>query len=85
MHSEDDGIIKNNTHFYREKFGETIPFEFHPKIRSEEACVAATKRVLEIAKKQAPAMPKKSMTLTHIGLFVGGLAVGYFVYKKFKK
>jgi hypothetical protein len=40
---------------------------------------------LEIAKKQAPAMPKKSMTLTHIGLFVGGLAVGYFVYKKFKK
>jgi dihydroorotase len=51
LHSEDDGIIKNNTHFYREKFGETIPFEFHPKIRSEEACVAATKRVLEIAKK----------------------------------
>ncbi len=51
LHSEDDGIIKNNTNFYREKFGETIPFEFHPKIRSEEACVAATKRVLEIAKK----------------------------------
>jgi dihydroorotase len=51
LHSEDDGIIKNNTNFYREKFGETIPFEFHPKIRSEEACEAATKRVLEIAKK----------------------------------
>jgi dihydroorotase len=51
LHSEDEGIIKNNTNFYREKFGETIPFEFHPKIRSEEACVAATKRVLEIAKK----------------------------------
>jgi dihydroorotase len=51
LHSEDDSIIKNNTNFYREKFGETIPFEFHPKIRSEEACVAATKRVLEIAKK----------------------------------
>jgi hypothetical protein len=28
---------------------------------------------------------KKSMTLIHIGLFVGGLAVGYFAYKKFKK
>lgn len=28
---------------------------------------------------------KKSMTLTHIGLFVGGLALGYFAYKKFKK
>lgn len=51
LHSEDDGIIKNNTNFYREKFGENIPFELHPKIRSKEACVAATKRVLEIAKK----------------------------------
>ena len=51
LHSEDDLIIKNNTHFYREKYGENISFEFHPKIRSEEACVTATKRVLEIAKK----------------------------------
>lgn len=51
LHSEDDGIIKNNTSLYRGKFGENIPFEYHPKIRSEEACVAATKRVLEIAKK----------------------------------
>ncbi len=51
LHSEDDLIIKNNTNFYREKYGENIPFEFHPKIRSEEACLAATKRVLELAKK----------------------------------
>ena len=51
LHSEDDAIIKNNTNQYRKKYGENIPFEFHPKIRSEEACVIATKRVLEIAKK----------------------------------
>ena len=51
LHSEDDLIIKNNTTLYREKYGENIPFEFHPKIRSEEACLTATKRVLEIAKK----------------------------------
>ena len=51
LHSEDDGIIKNNTHHYREKYGDQIPFECHPKIRSEEACVNATKRVLEISKK----------------------------------
>ena len=51
LHSEDDLIIKNNTNLYREKYGENIPFEFHPKIRSEEACLTATKRVLEIAKK----------------------------------
>jgi dihydroorotase len=51
LHSEDDGIIKNNTNFYRKKYGENIPFEFHPIIRSEAACLTATERVLEIAKK----------------------------------
>ena len=51
LHSEDDGIIKYNTNYYRKKYGENIPFEFHPNIRSEEACLIATKRVLEITKK----------------------------------
>ncbi len=51
LHSEDDVIIKNNTNHYHKKFGDNIPFEFHPKIRSEEACITATKRVIEIAKK----------------------------------
>lgn len=51
LHSEDDVIIKNNTNHYRKKFGENIPFELHPRIRSEEACLTATKRILEIAKK----------------------------------
>ncbi len=51
LHSEDDSIIKNNTNKYRQIYGENIPFKFHPIIRSEQACVTATKRVLEIAKK----------------------------------
>jgi dihydroorotase len=51
LHSEDDVIIKNNTNYYRKKYGVNIPLKFHPKIRSEEACFTATKRVLEIAKK----------------------------------
>lgn len=51
LHSEDDAIIKRNTDKYRELYGENIPFKFHPLIRSEEACLNATKRVLEIAKK----------------------------------
>jgi len=51
LHSEDDSIIRNNTLKYREIYGEDIPMHFHPKIRSEEACLSATKRVLELAKK----------------------------------
>lgn len=51
LHSEDDAIIKRNTNTFRQLYGEEIPFKVHSKIRSEEACLTATKRVLEIAKK----------------------------------
>jgi dihydroorotase len=51
LHSEDEAIIKKNTETYKKIHGDTIPFKFHPAIRSEEACLTATKRVLEIAKK----------------------------------
>lgn len=51
LHSEDDAIIKYNTEKYRKLYNEEIPFKFHPLIRSEEACVKATKRILEITKK----------------------------------
>jgi dihydroorotase len=51
LHCEDDKIIKRNLNQYKEIFGNEIPAKYHPLIRSEEACVQATKRVLEIAKK----------------------------------
>jgi dihydroorotase len=50
LHCEDDTIIKNNTAKYRALYQDNIPFKFHSLIRSKEACVEATKRVLEIAK-----------------------------------
>jgi dihydroorotase len=51
LHSEDDAIIHANKAFYTQKFGSDIPCEYHSKIRPTEACVQATKRVLEIAEK----------------------------------
>ncbi|MBK6352619.1 MAG: dihydroorotase [Saprospiraceae bacterium] len=51
LHCEDDAIISKNTYKYQKLYGENIPIEFHPLIRSEEACLSATKRVLQIAKK----------------------------------
>jgi dihydroorotase len=51
LHSEDDSIINQNTATYRAKYGENIPVEMHSVIRSEEACLVATKRILDIAKK----------------------------------
>jgi dihydroorotase len=51
LHSEDDAIIHANKAFYTKEFGSDIPCEYHSKIRPTEACVQATKRVLEIAEK----------------------------------
>ncbi|WP_255037516.1 dihydroorotase [Lacihabitans soyangensis] len=51
LHSEDDSIIRNNTLKYREIYGDNIPMDLHHRIRSEEACLTATKRVLDLAKK----------------------------------
>ncbi len=51
LHCEDDDIIKRNFNKYYKIFGNKIPTQYHPLIRSEEACTIATKRVLEIAKK----------------------------------
>jgi dihydroorotase len=51
LHCEDDEIIENNISYYTSIHGENIPFELHPLIRSEEACLSASKRVLEIAKR----------------------------------
>ena len=51
IHSEDEGIIRENLATFREKYGEKIPMEAHPLIRSEEACFASTKRAVELATK----------------------------------
>ena len=49
VHSEDENIIKRNLKDYKERFGDAIPIEFHPKIRSQEACLQSTKRIIELA------------------------------------
>jgi len=51
IHSEDEGIIRKNLAAFREKYGDQIPFEAHPLIRSEEACFTSTKRAVELAMK----------------------------------
>ena len=51
VHSEDEVIIKKNLNKYLEKYGDNIPIEYHPKIRSEEACLKSTLRIIDLAKK----------------------------------
>ncbi len=49
VHSEDENIIKKNISSYYEKYGEDIPVEYHPIIRSEEACLNSTLKIIELA------------------------------------
>jgi len=51
IHSEKDQIVEENENIYREKYGDDVPIEFHPIIRSEKACYEATKRAIDIANK----------------------------------
>jgi len=51
IHSEKEQIVEENETAYREKYGENVPIEFHPLIRSEKACYEATKRAIDLANK----------------------------------
>ena len=50
VHSEDESIIKNNLEKYIKIYGEDIPVEMHPLIRSEEACLKSTLKIITLAK-----------------------------------
>jgi len=50
-HCEDEDTIKANTAAAIEKYGDSIPFELHPVIRSEEACYLSSAAAIEFAKK----------------------------------
>ncbi|WP_353167869.1 dihydroorotase [Flavobacterium sp.] len=51
VHSEDETIVKNNLAKYKEIYGDDIPVEKHPEIRSVASCYESTVRVIELAKK----------------------------------
>ncbi|AXG68411.1 allantoinase [Kordia sp. SMS9] len=51
VHCEDEGTIRKNLAEYKEKYGDDIPIEFHPIIRSEEACYLSSSRAIALAKK----------------------------------
>ena len=51
VHCEDESTIKQNLALYHEEYGDDIPIEFHPRIRSREACLKSSTLAAELAKK----------------------------------
>jgi dihydroorotase len=50
-HCEDEAIIRANSAAYKEKYGEEVPIECHPLIRSAEACYKSSSFAVSLAKK----------------------------------
>jgi dihydroorotase len=50
-HCEDETTIRRNLAAYTDKYGDDIPMEYHPIIRSEEACYLSSSRAIALAKK----------------------------------
>jgi len=50
-HCEDEATVRANLAAYKEKYGEDIPLEMHPLIRSEEACYRSSELAVRLAKK----------------------------------
>jgi len=51
LHCEDETTIKNNLDKQKRVYGDDIPMEMHPVIRSEEACYLSSSKAVELAKK----------------------------------
>jgi dihydroorotase len=51
VHCEDESTIKTNFEKYHQKYGDDIPIEMHPLIRSEEACYISSSNAIQLAKK----------------------------------
>lgn len=49
-HCEDQDTMDKNLKKYKEKYGDDIPIKYHPKIRSEEACLISTTSTIDLAK-----------------------------------
>lgn len=49
VHCEDEATIQANLAAYKAKYGDDIPAECHPLIRSSEACYKSTQRAIKLA------------------------------------
>lgn len=50
-HCEEESIIKANQEKWLKEYGENVPVEHHPFIRSEEACYKSTAKAIGLAEK----------------------------------
>jgi dihydroorotase len=50
-HCESEPVIRKNLADYKERYGDNVPMEYHPQIRSAEACYQSSSFAVSLAKK----------------------------------
>lgn len=50
-HCEDESMIRENSQRMKEQYGDDVPVEMHPLIRSAEACYKSTELAVKLARK----------------------------------
>ncbi len=73
-HCEDEQTVKSNLEAYKAKYGENIPFEAHPLIRSEEACYKSSSMAVALAKKHGTRLHILHISsASEVGLFTNDI------------
>jgi dihydroorotase len=76
-HCEDTPTINANLAQYQVKYGNEIPVEFHPDIRSRQACITSTRLALSLARKHGTRLHVLHIsTADELALFKAGPLVG---------
>jgi dihydroorotase len=76
-HCEDTPTIEANLAVEREKYGDAIPIERHPYIRSREACIKSTRLAMELARRHDSRLHVLHITTAEeLALFAPGPADG---------
>ena len=50
VHSEDEGLIRAGMEQARQQYGDDVPVQCHPHIRSQQACYESTRRAVALAR-----------------------------------
>jgi dihydroorotase len=50
-HCEDEPTVRQRMQYFKEKYGEQVPYDIHALIRNEEACLTSSKFASDLARK----------------------------------
>lgn len=76
-HCEETSIIQENTRKYKDMYGDDVPLECHPMIRSEEACYHSTQLAISLARETGARLHVMHLsTGRELELFQSGATAG---------